>query len=137
MFKSIGYCPGFLLKNCQLSTIANSPGIETNSRARSKKSFLKGFRGDLESLERFAGLAKIRHVHKHGLFAGKRPIFDTSEFTRNRDKQSRKEKEIILEGFSRRFREFGAICRTCQNPACSEVWAIAQAFCSKSVNFRT
>ena len=67
MFRSMGYSAGFLLKNGQFSTIANSPGFDTNSRARSKKSFLKGFRGDLESLERFAGLAKIRHVQKHGL----------------------------------------------------------------------
>ena len=67
MFRSMGYSPGFLLKNGQFSTLANSPGIDTNSRARSKKSFLKAFRGDLESLERFAGLAKIRDVQKHGL----------------------------------------------------------------------
>ena len=58
MFRSMGYTPGFLLKNGQFSTLANSPGIDTNSCARSKKSFLKGFRGDLECLERFAGLAK-------------------------------------------------------------------------------
>ena len=31
---------------------------------------------------------------------------------------------------------FGAICRTCQNRPCSKPWAIAQAFCSKSANFR-
>ena len=80
MFRSMGYSPGFLLEIGQFSTLANSPEIETNSRARSK--------------------------------------------------------EIILEVFSRRFREFGAISRTCQNPSCSEAWAIAQAFCSKTANFR-
>ena len=36
----------------------------------------------------------------------------------------------------RRFREFGAISRTCQNRPCSKPWAIAQAFCSKSADFR-
>ena len=35
-----------------------------------------------------------------------------------------------------RFREFGAISRTCQNRPCSKPWAIAQAFCSKSADFR-
>ena len=39
-------------------------------------------------------------------------------------------------GFWNRFREFGAISRTCQNRPCSKPWAIAQAFCSKSANFR-
>ena len=44
--------------------------------------------------------------------------------------------QIILERFCRRFREFGAISRTCQNRPCSKPWAIAQDFCSKSANFR-
>ena len=42
----------------------------------------------------------------------------------------------MLERFWRRFREFGATSRTCQNRPCSKPWAIAQAFCSKSANFR-
>ena len=54
----------------------------------------------------------------------------------NRHKQSRKQSQITLERFWRRFREFGAISRTCQNRPCSKPWAIAQAFCSKSANFR-
>ena len=53
MFKTMGYSPGFLAKNGEFSTLANSPEIDT--------------------------------------------------------KQSRKELEIILEGFRRRLREFGAI----------------------------
>ena len=59
------------------------------------------------------------------------------EFTLNRHKQSPKQSQIILERFWRRFREFGAISRTCQNRPCSKPWAIAQAFCSKSANFRS
>ena len=140
MFKTMGYSPGFLLKNRQFSTLANSPEIDPKSRARSQKSFYKGLGGVSESLERFPELAKIRHVQNHGLqprlFAQKPPIFDTCEFTRNRPKKSRKELEILLQGFLRRFREFGAISRTCQNPPCSKPWAIAQAFCSKTANFR-
>ena len=42
----------------------------------------------------------------------------------------------MLERFRRRFREFGAISRSSQNRPCSKPWAIAQAFCSKSVDFR-
>ena len=93
-----------------------------------------------ESLERFPGLSKIRHVQNHGLqprlFAQRRPIFDPCEFTRNQHKGSRKQLEMILEGCRMRFREFGAISRTYQNPPCSKPWAIAQAFCSKTANFR-
>ena len=69
-------------------------------------------------------------------FARKRPIFDLYQFTLSRHKQSRKQSQIILERFWRRFREFGAISRTCQYRPCSKPWAIAQAVCSKSANFR-
>ena len=69
-------------------------------------------------------------------FSQNRPIFDRFESTLNRYKHSRKQSQIILERFCRRFREFGAISRTCQNRPCSKPWAIAQAFCSKSANFR-
>ena len=138
--QTMGYSPGFLLKNGQISTLANSSEIDTNSCARSQKSFQEGLGGCSESLERFPGLAKIGHVQNHGLqprlFAQKRPNFDPCEFIRNRHKQLRKELEIILGGFRRRFREFGAISRTCQNRPCSKPWAIAQAFCSKTAKFR-
>ena len=69
-------------------------------------------------------------------FFKNRPIFDTFEFTFDRHKQSRKHSLIILERFWRRFRDFGTISRTCQNRPCSKPWAIAQALCSKSANFR-
>ena len=48
----------------------------------------------------------------------------------------RKQSQISLERFCRHSREFGAISRTWQNRACSKSWAVAQAFCSKSANFR-
>ena len=140
IFKTMGYSPGFLLKNGQISTLSNSPEIDTNSRAKSQKSFQNSLGGISESLERFPGLDQIRHIQNHGLqpklFAQKHSIFDPLEFSRNRHKLSRKELEIILEGFSRHFREFGAISRTCPNPPCSKPWAIAQAFCSKPAKFR-
>ena len=140
LFKTMGYSPGFLLKNGRFSTFAHSLQIDTNSRPSSQKLFQEGLGGVSESLERFRGLDKIRLFLNHGLqpriFAQKRPIFDQTEFTRNRHKQSRKWLEIILGGFRRRFREFGAISTTCQNPPFSKPWAIAQAFCSKTADFR-
>ena len=136
----MGYSPGFFLKNGQYPTLANSPEIDTNGRPRSQKSIQMRLGVVSESLERFPGLTKIRHVRNHGLqprlFAKKRPISNPCEFTRNRHKQSLEELEINLEGSSRLFREFGAISRTYQNPPCSKPWAIAQAFCSKTANSR-
>ena len=67
MFKRLGYSPGFLLEIGQFSTLANSPQIDITSPARSQKLFWEEFGGVSESLERFPGLAKIRHVQKHGL----------------------------------------------------------------------
>ena len=140
IFKTMGYSPGFLLKNGQISTLSNSPEIDTNSRAKTQKSFQNSLGGISESLERFPGLDQIRHIQNHGLqpklFAQKHSIFDPREGSRNRHKQSRKELEIILEGFSRHFREFGAISRTYPNPPCSKPWAIAQGFSSKPAKFR-
>ena len=71
-----------------------------------------------------------------GLFHEIGRFSTSSEFTINRHKQSRKQSQIILERFCRRFREFGANSRTCQNRPCSKPWAIAQAFCTKSPDFR-
>ena len=34
IFKTMGYSPGFLLKNGQISTLANSPEIDTHSAAK-------------------------------------------------------------------------------------------------------
>ena len=136
----MGYCPGFLLKNGQFSTLANCPAIDTNSGARSQKSFQKGTGGVSESQKRFRGLTKIGHFQNHGLqsrlFAQKRRIFDPCEFNRNQHKQSREELEITLEGYRRRSRKFGGISRTYQIRSFSKPWAIAQAFCSNAANFR-
>ena len=140
LFKTMGYTPGFLLKNGQFSTRPNSPQMDTNSRASCQKLFQEGLGGVSQSLERFRGVAKIRPFQNHGLqprlFAKNRPIFDQTEFTRNRHRESRKWLKIILGVFRRRFREFGAISRTYQNPPCSKPCAIAQAFCSKTADFR-
>ena len=58
-------------------------------------------------------------------FVQNRPIFDTCEFPLNRHKQLRKQSQIILERFWRRFRELGAISRISRNRPCSKLWAIA------------
>ena len=67
MFKTMGYSPGFLLKNGEFVTLVKSPQIDTESPARSWKSICKRFGGVSGSLERFQELAKIRHVQNHGL----------------------------------------------------------------------
>ena len=85
-------------------------------------------------MERFPGLAKIFKTMIAQAFCSK-----SANFRRIHPKstqKSRKQFQIILERFFRRFREFGAISRTCQNRPCSKPWAISQAFCSKSANFR-
>ena len=69
-----------------------------------------------------------------GFLLRKRPNFDPCEFTRNRHRQSRNDLEIILEGFRRRFREFGAISRTYQNRPCSKPWAMSRVFSQKRPN---
>ena len=74
------------------------------------------------SLERFLALTKIPllRILKIGQFR--------TLANRNAHKQSQKQLEIHLQAFSRRFREFGAISGTYQNPPCSKAWAMAQAF---------
>ena len=71
-----------------------------------------------------------------GFFPQNRPISDPREFTRNRQKQSPNELEIHFQAHRNGFRKFGTISRTFQNRPCLKPWAIAQAFCSKSVDFR-
>ena len=87
----------------------------------------------------FRYLPKIRHLQNNGLqprlFAQNRSISDPFEITPNLHQQSRKQLKIYFPANRRRFREFGTIFDTYPNPPCSKPWAIAQAFCSKSVDF--
>ena len=76
--------------------------------------------------EAFQGvLCNLRHLPKSAMF---KPM----------NEQFRKQLEIHLEASMRRFREFGAIAGTYQNPLCSKPWTIAQAFYSVKIGqFRT
>ena len=139
LFKTMGYSPRFLLKIGRFRTLANSHGMFTNKPKNRQKSICK-YAGDVsESLGRFLARTKIRRLQNHGLqprlFLQNRSISDTCEFSRNLYKQAQKQSEIHLQACRRRFREFGTISRTYQNPLSSKPWAIAQAFCSKSVDF--
>ena len=91
-------------------------------------------------MERFQDLPKSTMFKTMGYSPGlllKIGQFSTlTNSTLNRHKQSRKQSQIILERFCRRFREFGANSRTCQIRPCSKPWAIAQAFFTKSADFR-
>ena len=139
MFKTMGYSPGFLLKIGRFRTLSNSPQIFTNNLESSQKSICKQIGGVSGSLERFSIPTQIRHVQNHGLqprlFAQNRSISDPCEFTPNLHQQSRKQLKIYFQANRRRLREFGTIFGTYPNPPCSKPWAIAQAFCSKSVDF--
>ena len=139
LFKTMGYSPGFLLKIGRFRTLANSHGIFTNKPKNSQKSICKHAGDVSESLGRFLELTKIRPLQNHGLqprlFAQNRSISDPCEFSRNLYKRAQKQLEIHLQACRRRFREFGTISRTYQNPPSSKPWAIAQAFCSKWVDF--
>ena len=138
LFKTMGYSPGVLLKIGEFRTLANSHGIFTNMFKNSSKSTFKHAGDVSESLGRFLALSKIRPLQNHGLqprlFAQNRSISDTCEFSRNLYKQAQKQLEIHFQVCRGRFREFGTISRTYQNPPSSKPWAIAQAFCSKWVN---
>ena len=139
MFKTMGYSPGFLLKIGRFRTLSNSPQIFPNKLESSQKSIFKQIGGVSGSLERFSAPTQIRHLQNHGLqprlFAQNRSISDPFEFTPNLPQQARKQLEIYFQANRRRFREFGTIFGTYPNPPCSKPWAIAQAFCSKSVDF--
>ena len=139
LFKTMGYSPGFLLKMGRFRTLANSHGIFTNILKNSQKSTFKHAGEVSESLGRFLKLTKIRPLQNHGLqprlFAQNGSISDTCEFSRNLYQHPQKQLEIHFQAWRRRFREFGTISQTYQNPPSSKPWAIAQAFCSKSVDF--
>ena len=59
------------------------------------------------------------------------------EITPNRYRKSRKELEIYLQAFWRRFREFGAISRTCQNPPLFKTMGYSPGFLLKNGEFVT
>ena len=65
----MGYSPGFLAKNGEFSTLANSPEIDTKQSRKELEIILEGFRRRLREFGKtiFAGLAKIDHVQNHGL----------------------------------------------------------------------
>ena len=133
---------------CSKSADLRPLRIHSNSTQTVAQAVTNHFRTVLEAFQRvwgdFQDLPKSAMIKTMGYspgllprpFARNRPIFDPCEFTLNRHKQSRKQWRIISEWFWRRFREFGAISRTCQNRPCLKPWTIARAFCSKSADFR-
>ena len=133
----MGYSPGFLVKIGRFQALGNSYEIFTTKPRNSWKSICKHVVDVSGSLGRFFALTQIRLLQNHGLFGQNRSISDLWEFLRNLFEQAPKQLKIHLQGFSRRFREFGTISRTYRNPSSSKPWAIALAFWSKSADFRT
>ena len=94
----------------------------------------------LGSLGRDPEPAKIGHVQNHGnpgilLKIGRFGHIANScqIFTNNPVRRWKSSSKHL----GKVFREFGTSSRTCQNPQCSKTWAIAQGFCSKSVDLGT
>ena len=129
----------FCSKSVDFGTFGIQPKSFRNNPENTCKYIYKLTGGIWETLERFPTLAQIGPVQNHGrlprVFGQNRWISDPSEFTPNLQEQSRKYLEIHFQTHSRHFREFGTIPSTYQNRPCSKPWAIAQAFCSKSVDF--
>ena len=137
----MGYSPGFLVKIGGFRTLPNSLQIFWNNPESSWKSICTHIGDISESLEQFQAPTQIGPVQNHGLyhrvFGQNRWISDLSEFNPNLLEQSRKNLQIHLHAHRRHFRKFGTIPSTFPNWPCSKPWAIAQAFCSKSVDFGT
>ena len=141
LFKTMGYSPGFLLKIGGFRNLRNSPQIFRNNPESTCKCICKHIEGISGNMERFPTLAQIGPVQNHGLyprlFAQNRWISEPSEFTPNLQEQSRKYLQMHLQAHRGHFREYGTIPNSCPNRRSSKPWAIAQAFCSKSVDFGT
>ena len=59
----------YIVKIGQLMTLRNLPEIQPNYPDTTSKSIVKAVGCFSGSLERFAGLTKIRHVQNHGLYS--------------------------------------------------------------------
>ena len=139
MFKTMGYSPGLLLKTGQFSTLTNSP----KSTKTVAQAVTNHFRTVFRRFREFGAISRTcqnRPCSKPWAiaqaFCSKSANFRP---LRIHPKSTQTVAQAVTNHFRtvfRRFREFGAISRTCQNRPCSKPWAIAQAFCSKSANFR-
>ena len=136
----MGYSPGFLLKNGRFRTLANSPEIDTNSppqeleiHLQRSRSRFKEFGAISRTYQKSALFKTMGYspgfLLKNGRF---RTLANSQEIDTNSPPQ---ELEIHLQGCRSHFKEFEAISRTYQKPTRSKPWAIAQAFCSKTVDF--
>ena len=151
MFKTMGYSPGLLLEIGQFSTSTNFdpqdlPRIHPKSTQTVAQAVTNHFRTVLEAFQRvwsdFQDLPKSAMFKTMGYspgllleigrFSRNRPIFD--QFSLNRHKQSQavtNRFRTVLEALPESLERFPGLARPCSKP-----WAIAQAFCSKSADFR-
>ena len=98
------------------------------------------------SLGRVLELVEIRHVQNHGLwprvFAQNRPISVHWKFLQNLHEQTQLQqtKYEVRNPFPSIWATFlgsSGEFKNCHNSPCSKLWAIAQGFCSKSVDLGT
>ena len=133
------YSSGFLLKNGRFRTLANSPEIDTNSPLQELEIHLQGSRSRFKEFGAISRTYQNPPCSKLWVLAqdssSKTVDFGPLRIHRKSTQTVPQELKIHLQGCRSRFKEFGAISRTYQNPPCSKPWAIAQAFCSKTVDF--
>ena len=139
MFKTVGNSPGFCSKTADFRPLRNRPK-STQTVAERVKNHCSSFR------RRFREFGAISSTFENPPCSKPWAIAQgfcskTTDFRplRNRPKSKQTVAERVknhFEGFRRRFREFGAISSTFENPPCSKPWAIAQGFCSKTADFR-
>ena len=136
----MGYSPGFLLKMGRFPTLANSLEIEKNQSPNELEIHFQAHRnrfrkyGTISRTYPNPPSSKPRAIAE--AFCSKSADFRSSRIYPKSTKTIRDQLEIHFEVHRNRFRKFGTISRTFQNRPCSKPWPIAQAFCSKSANFR-
>ena len=139
MFKTMGYSPGFGSKSANFPALRIHPK-STETVVQVVKNQFGRFWNRFRVFGAICRTCQNRPCSKPWAiaqaFCSESANFQPLQIHPKSTKTGVQEVKNKLREFWNRFRVFGAFCRTCQNRPCSKPWAIAQAFCSKSANFR-
>ena len=123
IFKTMGYSPGFLLKNGQISTLANSPENDTESVERLKSNFIRVLEPFQRVLSDFQDLPKSTMFktmdYSPGFLLKNGKNFDPCEFTRNRHRKCRNDLKIFFLGFWSMVHSAGFVLKICRFRTCA------------------
>ena len=135
----MGYSRGFLVKIGRFRLIANVPENFTNNPVRCQKSICNHICDVFREFGHFPALAKIRHVQNHGLqqrlFGQNRPISAHCKFSRKLHEHSRRQLEIHLQAYFRRFQGVWADFRHLPKSALLKTMGYSPGFLVKIGNF--